>query len=273
MAKHAGLSCYAITDHDTVLGIDSAIAAAKDADIICIPGVELSVNFHGKMNHLLGLGINHNSDELLYVLDRQMEARKKGCLLAVPVINDRLSHANKKLISRDLLSREPETTFSLPGLMRFLVEQGIVANTEEANPFVSGVLTYDFPLHITEAVEAIHRSGGIASLSHPLAPRISLKSIASGRREMATLLEELRSDGVDALEISSTAHSDDENLFLRETAGKEDFILTFGTDWHGTLSETGASIKNYLPYYDGDFSGIAVSDDEMRILSKSLNLK
>lgn len=272
MAKHAGISCYAITDHDTILGIDSGLEAAKKEEVVCIPGVELSVNFHGKMNHLLGLGIDHKNEELLYVLDRQMEARKKGCLLAIPVINDRLLRANKKLIIRDELSCEPATTFSLPGLMHFLVERDIVSNTEEANPFVSGVLAYDFPLHITEAVEAIHRSGGIASLSHPLAPRISLKSITSEKARMVTLLEELRSDGVDALEISSTAHSEDENLLLREIAIKEDFILTFGSDWHGTLSETGASIKNYLPYYDGVFSGITVSDEEMRILSKSLNL-
>lgn len=273
MANHAGLSCYAITDHDTILGIDSAVEAATNEGVVCVPGVELSVNFHGKMNHLLGLGIDHKNEELLYVLERQMEARKKGCLLALPVINDRLIRADRSPVSTDELRKEPETTFSLPGLMRFLVSQGIVATTEEANPFVSGILAYDFPLHITEAVEAIHRSGGIASLSHPLAPRISLKSISSERTRMVTLLEELRSDGVDAVEISSTAHSDEENRFLREVASKEDFILTFGTDWHGTLPETGVSIKNYLPYYDGVFSGITVSDEEMRILSKSLNIQ
>ena len=65
MAKEAGIDCYAITDHDTVAGIASALEAGKREGVTVVPGVEFSVNFHGKTNHVLGLGIDHTNEELL----------------------------------------------------------------------------------------------------------------------------------------------------------------------------------------------------------------
>lgn len=270
MVKDVGLLSYAVTDHDTVLGIEPSLIAAKHEGVVCIPGVELSVNVHGKLNHLLGLGIDHQNEELLFVIARQMEARKIACIDALPLINQRLRAEQCREINQSEFENEPDTTYSLPGLMQYLTRNNLVPDSTVAPKFVSGVLAYNFPLNVGEAVEAIHRAGGIASLSHPLAPRISLKSLSSERTRHIELLEELRSDGVDALEISSSGHTEKENQFLRDIAMKEDYMLTFGTDWHGTLGETGVSIRNYLPYYDGVFSGIEISDKENEILAKVL---
>ena len=270
MAKDAGLLAYAVTDHDTILGIAPSLLAAQYLGIHCIPGVELSVNVHGKLNHVLGLGIDHNNEELLFVIAKQIEARKRACIEALPRINQRLRGEGLLEIDQAHLRNEPDTTFSLPGLMQYLARQGIVENNDAAQKIVSGLLVYDFPLYVTEAIEAIHRAGGIASLSHPLAPRISLKSLSSERSRHIELLEELKSDGLDALEISATGHSDEENAFLRDIAEREGYLLTYGTDWHGTLKNTGVSIKNYLPYYDGVFAGIKISDKENQILAKVL---
>ena len=47
-ANDLGLTAMALTDHDTVTGIDEALEAAKDLDMEVIPGIEVSCIYKGK---------------------------------------------------------------------------------------------------------------------------------------------------------------------------------------------------------------------------------
>ena len=64
-ANDLGLTAMALTDHDTVAGIDEALEAAKDLDMEVIPGIEVSCIYKGKEIHILGLYIDHKDPELL----------------------------------------------------------------------------------------------------------------------------------------------------------------------------------------------------------------
>ena len=80
-AAGLGLTAMALTDHDTVSGIDEALKAAKDLDMEVIPGIEVSCIYKEKEIHILGLYIDHTNPELLSFLkeasrkryDRNME--------------------------------------------------------------------------------------------------------------------------------------------------------------------------------------------------------
>ena len=80
-ANDLGLTAMALTDHDTVAGIDEALEAAKDLDMEVIPGIEVSCIYKGKEIHILGLYIDHKDPKLLSFLkeasrkryDRNME--------------------------------------------------------------------------------------------------------------------------------------------------------------------------------------------------------
>ena len=65
LADRAGLAAVALTDHDTVAGIDEARLAAKDLpELVFVPGIEISAAFaHGTL-HILGLGIDPASSGL-----------------------------------------------------------------------------------------------------------------------------------------------------------------------------------------------------------------
>ncbi|WP_278256537.1 PHP domain-containing protein [Nocardioides convexus] len=52
-AATAGLDVVALTDHDTTLGWDEAAAAAVDAGIALVRGIEISTRFRGAGVHLL----------------------------------------------------------------------------------------------------------------------------------------------------------------------------------------------------------------------------
>lgn len=62
-ANDLGLTAMALTDHDTVAGIDEALEAAKDLDMEVIPGIEVSCIYKGKEIHILGLYIDHKASE------------------------------------------------------------------------------------------------------------------------------------------------------------------------------------------------------------------
>ena len=64
-AKEAGLIAFALTDHDTCQGVQTAQDAAKDAGIELSPGIELSTVYHGKEVHIVGLYVDPRNELLL----------------------------------------------------------------------------------------------------------------------------------------------------------------------------------------------------------------
>ena len=57
LAREAGLSPIALTDHNTVKGLDEFLDAAEEQGVEAIPGIEFSVDYRGKELHLLALGV------------------------------------------------------------------------------------------------------------------------------------------------------------------------------------------------------------------------
>ena len=68
LAKDVDLSTIALTDHDTISGIDEALRAGQNLDVSVVPGVELSCFYNEKEIHILGLFIDHKSDTLITFL-------------------------------------------------------------------------------------------------------------------------------------------------------------------------------------------------------------
>ena len=69
-AARAGLEAVAVTDHNTIEGLDEAEAAATRLGVRLVPGVELSVDFEGWEIHMLGLFMDHHSEALRLEMDR-----------------------------------------------------------------------------------------------------------------------------------------------------------------------------------------------------------
>ena len=74
-AIEKNLSVLAITDHDTIDGLDEAITYAKNKDIEIVPGIEFNTKTNiGKM-HILGLNIDYSNKELINVTNKLKEDR------------------------------------------------------------------------------------------------------------------------------------------------------------------------------------------------------
>src|SRR5512140_162466 len=77
MALEAGISAIALTDHDTVAGIDELVAAAAGTGLEVVTGVELSSNAGLTDLHILGYFFDPHHPLLVQELDRFREGRRE----------------------------------------------------------------------------------------------------------------------------------------------------------------------------------------------------
>ncbi|MHA1526605.1 MAG: PHP domain-containing protein, partial [Promethearchaeota archaeon] len=78
-AEEIKLKAIALTDHDTIGGIQEFLSYGEDKNIIVIPGIEISISHEPEREledvHIIGLNIDHNSTKLISTLNKQIEGR------------------------------------------------------------------------------------------------------------------------------------------------------------------------------------------------------
>ena len=129
-AADKGLRAIALTDHDTVSGIDEAIQAARDhvLPLQVIPGTELSVAYKKQDIHIVGLFIDHHNKafqdmtDLLIRrrLERNEEMIRRFNANGIPVTYEELTQGN------------PDAVITRAHFARYLVEHQIVKIPNEA---------------------------------------------------------------------------------------------------------------------------------------------
>ena len=72
-----GAELIAVTDHDTVDGLDEAAAAARDAGVKFVPGIEISARSNGEI-HILGYNIDYKNPLFVQKLQAVKEQRRDG---------------------------------------------------------------------------------------------------------------------------------------------------------------------------------------------------
>ena len=227
MAAEIGLKAIALTDHDTVRGIEEARAHAARKGIRFIPGVELDVDFEPGELHLLGL--NLKLDKLTHI---------EGFL---EDIRHRRMTRNRKIIQH---MQDDKLDISL-GAMKDLAAGEVLGRMHFAHWLVGSNRAKDIPdafakwlspgqpYHVRkslpalrEAIEAVHQSGGKAVLAHPKSLRISW-----GRLE--TLIIEWKDMGLDGIEALHSGASMNAAKRLMGLADSHGLFITGGSDYHG----------------------------------------
>ena len=268
MAKEAGLSYYALADHDSVACVARAREAAQKLGVGFIPAIEISVG--DDRLHLLGLNINPSAPSITALtgraaktrdarLDKILSALKKAGVpldakndVLLPKLNAQLSAqglppldgAQASALSAKQIRTRLLGQITRPDIARALVQKGYVPHTRAAfDKYIGdagpGYVPMECPT-FQEAIAAIHKAGGIAVLAHPYTvyEKLPLKYSGKDYASFDTLLKDLFSAGLDGIEIyrpDSAAHPDDDALYLKlalET-GKSDLVFTPGSDYHG----------------------------------------
>ena len=228
LARDKNISALALTDHDTMAGVEEAVRAGEEMGVEVVPGIEVSVLHHQVEYHILGYWANPHNPVLAAALTRLQGARgerndrilRELNVLGIPVTAEELQR----------VSQQGQT--GRPHIARLLVRHGVVKSISEAfEQFLKkGAKAYvsRFAYAATEAVALIRQAGGLAVLAHPTQNDPELIRLPA-------VLTELVPAGLDGLEVYYPTHSHKVKKKLRALAGLHDLLLTGGSDYHGDI--------------------------------------
>ena len=238
-AAKRGLSAIALTDHDTVNGLEEAARAAAERGIHFIPGIELEIVWNGESGgefHLLGLGIRRPSPGFSAAVEELARRREERNLIIVDKMNKSgviASYDEIKALAVEPTVAGSETrgnSIGRPHFAAFLVKRKIVKNQEQAFArYLGRGKPFHMPkagLEFERAVAAIKESGGVAVLAHPMS-----LYVAWGR--LPALIENLKERGLDGLEAWHPIAKVSSCQRLEELGKKLGLLVTAGSDFHG----------------------------------------
>jgi predicted metal-dependent phosphoesterase TrpH len=221
-----GITTMAVADHDTTGAWDEVSAAAKDAGVVCVPGIEITAVADGKDVHMLGYFFDRNHPELVTFLEQQRIDRKRR----VHDIGERLARLGVPVDLESALASAQARGKALgrPVVAAALIQAGHVADIKEAfDRFLSeGKAAFIERVGIApvEVVALVARAGGVASMAHP------------GKTQKDHLIPDLIAAGLPAIEVYHPDHDEAETARYRKMADAFNLIPTGGSDYHGPAS-------------------------------------
>jgi len=227
LAKELGLAAVAITDHDSVSGLEEGLAAGEELGFRVIPGVELSTDEEGREIHIVGLFIRRDCPELLAFLEgrRRERARRNARMLerlaeiGMPVAPEEVAPGAGGLLTRthvaEALAQKGWAASPVDALERYLTP-GKPAWVEKNAP------------RPAECAEIIHRAGGLAYLAH-------LDRIDKGdqARSLEIARRVLETAGLDGLEARYATYTRDWEERADALAKELGLLRSGGSDFHG----------------------------------------
>lgn len=245
-----GLSAFALTDHDTIQGIEEAISAAENFEkqgkkVVVIPGIELSVAYKGKDIHMLGLFIDYKNDIFCRILNDIKEEREQRN----EKMANNLANAGIDISIGKLRHSDKNAVITRAHFAKYLVKIGVVKTNQEAfQKYLSSDGPYYVPreyLTPKEGIDLIKMAGGIPVLAHPLLYKFS-------DAELEELIQTLKGDGLVGIETFYSMNTGFDEAYVKKFANKYNLLMTGGSDYHGTvkpLIELGIGKGNLkIPY-------------------------
>lgn len=230
LAGQRGLSAIAITDHDTVEGVEEALAIPSSG-LVVVAGVELSCSLGGVDVHMLGYGFDLTARGLRAVLAERADERRSRAAAIV----ERLGSLGAAMTMDRVEALAGSGTIGRPHIARALVEAGHATDVGDAFERYLGTgrpAYVERPvLRPDRAIGEIHAAGGSAVLAHPL--------YSEGYGDFLPGLVEC---GLDGLEVVYPDHTAETRRSLSILASRYDLIETGGTDFHGDFGRTGKGL-------------------------------
>ena len=231
-AIEKGLSAVAITDHDSIEGLDEALSHAKALkekglpSIEVIPGIEFSTKYGEQDVHVVGLYIAYDSpvfqDALTGFVDSRTNRNRKMC--------ENLRGAGIDITYEKLQTRYPDSVITRAHYASYLLDEGYVKSRQDAFAQYLGDHTKYFvpreKVTPEQAVKLILRAGGIPILAHP--PLYHM-----GNDRLDELTARLKAEGLMGIEAFYSTYSNQDIRDMQRLAAKYDLLLSGGSDFHG----------------------------------------
>lgn len=242
-AVECQVDVLALTDHDTLMGLDEALLAAKAHPIKIIPGVEISCQWREQTIHMIGLNVDMASTVLQKKLTNVFEARrqraeqitKKLTKFGIPGIEENVNRQVKGVVGRLHFARD-------------LANRGYAQTPGKAfKKFMARGKAGYHPtewMSLTDAAQLIHEAGGIAVIAHPRRYDFTLKKITS-------MLEEFKAAGGEGVEVATTSQNKSDQIIMARLAKQVDLAMSIGSDFHEPCVYNELGRANFLVPIEG----------------------
>ena len=235
MVKNAGLHAAALTDHDTIEGVEEFTSECKKLGVRAIAGTELRApdRFEEDVD-ILGLFIDYKGKEINNFLnavlkermDRRKEMTEKIISLGYDItFEEVLAQAGGKSVGRPhiakvLCKKYPNEFPDITSVFKKLLDRGR-----------SGYVPREEPTSIKKAIEVIHSANGIAILAHPF--------LYKNWEEILKEFIRCKGDGVETIYQYPSEFLEKESKNIKELkkiVKDNNLLQSGGSDYHGTKS-------------------------------------
>ena len=224
-AKEAGVSRFAITDHDTLAGYLSVKDTQAARDVGLVSGVELSCRWAKTTIHVVGLSFDDSAAEIIDTVTSLSAAR----IERARTIAQHLENAGFQDALDGALGVANDSQIGRPHFAQWLLDEGHVASLTEAfDKYLGAGKVGDvkaFWPAMAEVVRAITASGGIAVLAHPLKYRLT-------GMKLRALINDFKAAGGTCLEILNGRQSEVDMKRLSQMAESLNLLVSAGSDFH-----------------------------------------
>jgi hypothetical protein len=253
-AAEAGVELLALTDHDTVSGVEEALGAGQESGVRVVPALELSaVDGQHEELHVLGYGVDHRDEDFQATLGDLRGDRERR----IWEMADRLRDLGWQLETAELEARQARgEPLGRPHLARGLLghdgnaarlrDEGIAGPNElfpaYLVPGAPGYVRRSRPTPAA-AIELIHAAGGVAVWAHPFWDIDDPVEVESSLRRYTAA-------GVDGVEAFYPTHDAGHARLLVELGSELGLLLTGSSDFHGPRHAT------FSRFLDFDLHGL-----------------
>ena len=234
LAAQKGMTCIAITDHDTVAGLGEARLAACETDVECIPGIEISVQGNREL-HILGYYIDRAHPGLIEACENFIRLREQRVSRIFTYLSQKGVQLTEEQVGRHVL----KGAVGRPHVAHAMVDAGYVSSVQEAFDRYLGVPEFDSVERAKptarEGLQMILNAGGIPVLAHPALLKMEDDSLVA-------LILELTNDGLQGIECYYGRHTPAQTALYLKYAEKFGLLATAGSDFHGENNKPGVDI-------------------------------
>jgi predicted metal-dependent phosphoesterase TrpH len=223
-AEKRGVEVLALTDHDTVDGIEEFISCGGNVERVA--GIEISVAYDPGTFHLVGLLIDHKNPVLTQTIQKLKDARRRRNIKLMELISGLVG----RKVTEDEVAPDKDGELGRPHVADFLIKQGFAENMNDAfDKYLGKEGDLYLPkdrLEFSEAVDVIHEAGGVAILAHPLTMRLEEKYYGPFTKYLKGL-------GLDGIEVWCSDTPEDKYAMFMDIAREHDMLISGGSDYHG----------------------------------------
>jgi 3',5'-nucleoside bisphosphate phosphatase len=236
-AARAGVDLLALSDHDTIDGVEEALQAGARHGVTVVPATEISAVDGGREDlHVLGYRIDHRDP----VLAEHLEDARADREHRAEAMGQRLRELGYEIDPAPLEARrEAGKPIGRPHLAgAVLAHPANAARLREeghadVSSFIPAYLIPGAPAYtprtrptVGEAIRWIHEAGGLAVWAHPFWD-------IEEEDEVLAAIARFRAEGLDGVEAFYPTHSESQARLLADRCAEEGLLATGSSDFHG----------------------------------------